>query len=45
MPDEKKKEVRVVVGGESSRRADGSGGAPNVGVPLDDQVPLIPHCI
>ena len=32
MPDERKKKVGVVVGGESSRHADGSGAAPDVGV-------------
>ena len=39
MPDEKKKKVRVVVGGQSSRHVHGSGAAPDVGVPLDDQFP------
>ena len=39
MPDEKKKKSvsRVVVGGESSRRVEGSGAAPDVGVSLNDQ--------
>ena len=41
MPDEKKKKSRVVLGGESSRRVDGSGAAPDVGVSLFDQFPLI----
>ena len=40
MLDERKKNVRVVVGGESSRCVDGSGAAPDVGVPLDKQFPL-----
>ena len=40
MPDEKKR--RVVVGGESSRRVEGSGASPDVGVPHIDQFPLIP---
>ena len=39
MPDEIKKKVSVVVGGESSRHVDGSGGTPDVGVPLFDQFP------
>ena len=44
MPDEKKKS-RVVVGGESSRRSEGSGAAPDVGVSLSDQSPpRSPHC-
>ena len=42
LPDEKKRKVRVVVGGESNRRVDGSGAAPDVGVPPNDQFPLIP---
>ena len=42
MPDEKKKKGQVVLGGESSRRVEGSGAAPGVGVPLIDQFPLIP---
>ena len=33
----KKKKSRVVVGGESSRRVEGSGAIPDVGVSLDDQ--------
>ena len=37
MPDEKQKKSRVVVGGESSRRVEGSGAAPDVGVFLDGQ--------
>ena len=39
MPDDKKKKnkSRVVVGGESSCRVEGSGAAPDVGVSLDDQ--------
>ena len=39
MLDEKKKKnkSRVVVGGESSRRVEGSGAVPDVGVSLDDQ--------
>ena len=39
LPVEKKKKVRVVPGGESRRRVDGSGTAPDVGVPLTDQFP------
>ena len=39
MPDEKKKKVRVVLGGGSSRHVDGSGAAPDVGMPLNDQFP------
>ena len=39
MPDEKKKQVRVVVGGESSRHLDASGGTPDPGVPLSNQFP------
>ena len=42
MPDERKKRVIVVVGGESSRQVDGSGAAPDVGVPLNDQFPPDP---
>ena len=46
MPDEekkkKKKKVRVVVGDESSRHVDGSGAAPDIGVPLNDQFPPDP---
>ena len=41
MPDEKKKKVRVNVGGESSRHVDSSGAAPDAEVPLNDQLPLI----
>ena len=40
-PDERKKKVRVVVGGESSRHVDGSDATADVGVPLIDQFP--PH--
>ena len=39
MPEERQKKVGVVVGGESSRRLDGSGAGPDVGVPLNDQFP------
>ena len=39
MPDDKKKKGRVVVGGEISRRVEGSGAAADVGVPLIDQFP------
>ena len=39
MPDERKKKVKVVVGGESSRHVDGSGAAPDVGVALIYQYP------
>ena len=42
MPAEGKKKVRIIVGGESSRRVNGSGAAPVVGKPLKDQFPLIP---
>ena len=42
MPEEKKKKSRVVVGGESSHRVEGSGAAPDVGVPLIDQFPPDP---
>ena len=42
MPDEKKKKGRVVVGDESSRRVDGSGAAPDIGVSLNDQFPPDP---
>ena len=45
MPDEKKKKSRVVVGGESSRRVEGSGAAPDVGVPLSDQFPPDPPIV
>ena len=44
MPDEKKKS-RVVVGGESSCRVEGSGAAPDVGVSLDDQFPSDPPIV
>ena len=46
MSDEKKKKnkSRVVVWGESSRRVEGPGAAPDVGVSPYDQFPLIPHC-
>ena len=37
MPNERKRKVKVVVGGESSRYVDGSGATPDVGVPLIDQ--------
>ena len=42
MPDEKKKNVRVVVAGESICHVDGSGAVPGVGVPLNDQCPPNP---
>ena len=42
MSDEEKKKSRVVVGGENRRHVEGSGAAPDVGVSLDDQFPLIP---
>ena len=42
MPDEKKKKVRVVVGGESSGHVDGSLATSDVGVPLTDQFPPDP---
>ena len=45
MPDEKKKIVGVLVGGESSRHVDGSGAAPDVGVPLADQFPPDPPIV
>ena len=45
MPDEKNKKVRVVVGGESNRQVDGSGAAPDVGVPLNDQFPPDPPIV
>ena len=38
MSYEKKKKSRVVVGGESSPRVHSSGAAPDVGVPLEDQL-------
>ena len=37
MPDQRKKKVKAVAAGESSRHVDGSGAAPDVGVPLIDQ--------
>ena len=37
----KEKELKVVMGGESSRLVDGTGAALDVGVPLIDQFPLI----
>ena len=44
MSDEKKKKnkSRVVVGGKSSRRVEGSGAAPDIGVSLADQFPPDP---
>ena len=45
MPDEKQNKSRVVVGSESSRREEGSGAAPEVGVPLIDQFPPDPHIV
>ena len=47
MPDEKKKnnKSRAVVGGESSRRMEGSGAAPDVGVSPDDQFPPDPPIV
>ena len=42
MPDERMKKVRVVVGDETSRHVDGSGAAPDLGVPLNDHFPLFP---
>ena len=45
MPYEKKKNSRVVVGGESSRRVEGSGAAPDVGVSLNDQFPPDPPIV
>ena len=47
MLDEKKKKnrSRVVAGGESSRRVEGSGAAPDVGVSLDDQFDPDPHIV
>ena len=45
MPDEKKKKSRVVVGGESSRRVEGSEAAPDVGVSLNDQLPPDPPIV
>ena len=40
MPDEKKKKVRVVVGGESSRPVDGSGAAAVLECPLMINFPI-----
>ena len=47
MLDEKKKknESRVVVGGEDSRRVEGSGAAPDVGVSPYDQFPPDPPIV
>ena len=45
MPDEKKKKIRLVVGGESSRLVDGSGAALDVEVPLNDQFPPDPPIV
>ena len=46
MPEERKKKVRVVVGGESSCHVDGSGAAPDVGVLFIDQFPPdLPLCM
>ena len=45
MPDERKEKIKVVVGGECSRHVDGSGAAPGVGVPLDDQFPPDPSIV
>ena len=42
MLDENKKKSRVAVGGESSRRVDGSEAAPDVGVSLNDLLPPDP---
>ena len=39
MPDERRKKVKVVVGGESSCNMDGSGATPDVRVPLFDHCP------
>ena len=39
MLDGRETKVKVVVGGECSRRVDGSGAAPDFGVPLTDQLP------
>ena len=38
----RRRKVRVGAEGENSRRVEGSGAAPDVGVPLIDQFPLIP---
>ena len=45
MPNEEKKKVRVVVGGENSCRVEGSGAAPDVGVPIIDQFPPDPSIV
>ena len=45
MPDERKKRVRVVVGGENSRHVDGSRATPDVGVPLNHQFPPDPSIV
>ena len=45
MPDEKEKESRVVVGGESSCRVEGSGAAPVIGMSFDDQFPPDPPIV
>ena len=47
MSDEKKKKskIRVVVGHESSRRVDGSGPAPDIGVSLEDQFTPVPPIV
>ena len=42
MSDGKKERVRFVVGGERSRHVDDSEAAPNVGVPITCQFPLLP---
>ena len=39
IPDDKRKKSRVVVGGESSRRVEGSGATPDVGVSPYNQFP------
>ena len=41
-PDERKRKVGVVAGGESTRHVDGSRLAPDVGVPLIDQFSPLP---
>ena len=46
MPDGRKKKVKVVVVGESSRHLHGSGATPDVRVPLIDQFcPISPLCM
>ena len=45
MPDEKKKKSRVVVGGESSRGVEGSGGTPDVGMSFNHQFPPDPPIV